>query len=74
MKLGQNICHHEISDKIENGSFGSKTRPLGQILKKKPCLHSRGHIFSSIIMKLGQNICLHEILDKVEVGSCQAIN
>ena len=34
----------------------SKTtrRSLGQILEK-PFVHSRGHIFSQIIMKLGQN-------------------
>ena len=33
----------------------SKTRSLGQILEK-PCVHSRGHIFSPFIMKLGQII------------------
>ena len=36
---------------------GSKTRSLGQMLEK-PCTHSRGQIFSQIIMKLGQNFRL----------------
>ena len=35
--------------------FGSKTRSQVQILEK-PCVCSRGHIFSPIIMKLGQNV------------------
>ena len=39
------------------GHVGSKTRSLGQMLEK-PCVRSRGHIFSLIIMKLGQNVCL----------------
>ena len=25
-----------------------------------PCVCSRGHIFSAILMKLGQNVCLYE--------------
>ena len=53
------------------GHVGSKTRSLGQILEK-PCVCSRGHIFSLIIMKLGQNVCLDEILYEFEnsnVGS-----
>ena len=49
------------------GHVGSKTRSLDQILEK-PCVHSRGHIFSPIIMKLGQNVCLDEILDRFEMG------
>ena len=49
---------------------GSKTKSLGQILEK-PCVSSRGHIFSPIIMKLGQNVCLDEISDKIENGSCR---
>ena len=48
---------------------GSKNRSLGQILEK-PCVRSRGHIVSPIIMKLGQNVCLDEISDKFEKGSC----
>ena len=39
---------------------GSKTSSLGQIIEK-PCVHSRGHIFSPILMKLGQNVCLDKI-------------
>ena len=35
-----------------------------------PCVLSKGHIFSRIIMKLGQNVCLDESLDKFEYGSC----
>ena len=36
---------------------------------KKPCVHSRGHIFCQKIMKLGQNVCLDEVLDLYENGS-----
>ena len=36
--------------------FWSKTRSLGQILEK-PCVRSRGNIYSLIITKLGQNVC-----------------
>ena len=64
--LGQNVCLEEISEEFENGS---KTRSLCQILEK-PCVCSRGHIFSSVIMKLGQNVCLDEISDEYENGSC----
>ena len=51
------------------GHVGSKTRSLGQILEK-PCVRSRGHIFSLILMKLGQNVWLDEISDEFEIGSC----
>ena len=51
------------------GHVESKTRSLGQILEK-PCVRSRCHIFSTIIMKLGQNVCLDKILDAFENGSC----
>ena len=51
------------------GHVGSKTRSLGQILEK-PCVRSRGHMFSLIIMKLGQNVCLHEVLDELKNESC----
>ena len=64
MKLGQNVCIDKISDKNENGSKG---RSLDQILEKS-CVHSRGHIFSPIIMKLGQNVCLDEISEMLEMG------
>ena len=49
------------------GHVGSKTRSLGQILEKFG-VHSRGHIFSLIIMKLGQNVCLDKIWDLFEKG------
>ena len=49
---------------------GSKTRSLGQILEK-PCVRSRGHIFSLIIKKLGQNVCLDKISDNFENKSCR---
>ena len=44
-------------------------RSLGQI-SEKPYVHSRGHIFSLIIMKHGQNVCLDKISDRFENGSC----
>ena len=55
------------------GHFKSKTRSLCQMLEK-PCVHSRGHIFSLMIMKLGQNVCLDEILQQFENGSCRVKN
>ena len=48
---------------------GSKTRSLGQILEK-PCVCSRGHIISPIIMKLGQNVSFDEISNKFQNESC----
>ena len=39
-----------------------------------PCVCSRDHIFSPIIMKIDQNVCLDEILDKFENGSWQVKN
>ena len=49
------------------GYVGSKTRSPGQILEK-PCVRSRGHIFSRILMKVGQDVCL-DISDEFENGS-----
>ena len=40
------------------------------IINFLPCVCSRGHIFSPILMKLGQNVCLNQISDKSENGSC----
>ena len=51
------------------GLVGSKTRSLGWILEK-PCVPSKGHIFSLIIMKHDQNVCL-EISDEFENWSCR---
>ena len=73
MKLGQNVCLYEISDRFENGLCWVKTRSLVQILEK-PCVCSRSHIFCLIIMKLGQNVCLDEISYVFENGSGQVIN
>ena len=73
MKLGQNFCLDKMSDEFENGSCRVKTRSQGQLLKE-PCVHSRGHILSPIIMKLSQNVCLKKISDDVENGSCRVKN
>ena len=73
MKLGQNIVLMKSHTNLKMGHVGSKTRSLGHILEK-PCLHSRGHMFSLIIMKLCQNICLGEVLDMFENGSCLVKN
>ena len=73
MKLGQNVCLDEISDRFESGSCWVKTRSLVQILEK-PCVCSRSHIFSMIIIKLGQNVCLDEIPDLFENVSGQVKN
>ena len=48
---------------LKMGHVSSKSRSQGQILEK-PCVRSRGHIFSPILMKLDQNVCLDEILDE----------
>ena len=40
---------------------------LGHILEN-PCVCSRGHIFSPILMKLGQNVCLDEISTSLKLG------
>ena len=50
------------------GHVGSKTRSLGQILEK-PCVCSRGHILSRILMEVGQDVCLDDISDEFENGS-----
>ena len=66
MKLGQNVCLVKISQELtEMDHVRSKTRS-----HEKPCVPSRGHIFSPIIMKGGQNVCLDEISDDFENGSC----
>ena len=55
------------------GHVGSKTRSLDQILER-PCVRSRGQIFSPVIMKLGQNVCLDKISDGFENGLCRVKN
>ena len=58
---------------LKMGHVRSKTRSLGQILEK-PCVCSRDHIFSLIIMKLDQNVFLDEISNVFENGSCRVKN
>ena len=70
MTRGQNVCLDEILDKFEIGSSDSKTRSL----LEKPCICSRGHIFSPKIMKPVQHACLDETKHKFENGSCQVKN
>ena len=55
------------------GHVGSETRSQGQILEK-PCVCSKGHIFSPIIMKPDQHVCLDEISHRFENGSCPVKN
>ena len=56
---------------LKLGHEGSKTRSLGQILEK-PCVCSRCHIFSQVLVTFGPNVCLDKISDKFEIGSCGA--
>ena len=55
------------------GQVRSKTRSVGQILKK-PYVRSTGYIFNQIIVKLSQNVCLDEISDVFENWMCQVKN
>ena len=55
------------------GDVGSKTRSVGQIIKK-PCEHSRGHSFRPIIIKLAHNDHLDNISVKFEYGGCWVKN
>ena len=73
MKLGQNIVLVKSKTRLNMGHVGSKSRSLGQILEK-PCVCSKGHVFSPIIIKLGQNVCLDEISAKSENRSCWVKN
>ena len=65
MKLVQNVCLNEISDKIEKESCVVKTTSRVPILQKS-CQRSRGCLFCPVLMKLGQNVCPNEILDEFE--------
>ena len=58
---------------LKMGHVRSITRSQGRILKK-PCVCSRGHIFSLIVMKLGQNVCLDKNSNESETGSCLVKN
>ena len=53
---------------LKLGHVESKTRSQGQTLEK-PCVHSRGHICSLILMKLGRNVCVNEIFDESKTRS-----
>ena len=53
---------------LKIGQVRSKTRSIHQI-SEKPCVHSRDHNFSPIIMNLGKNVCLDEISDELKNGS-----
>ena len=69
MKVGQDVCLDDISrTRSRMDPVGSKTRSPGQI-SEKPCVRSRGHIFSRILMKVGQDVCLDDISDEFENGS-----
>ena len=59
---------------LKMGQVESKTRSIGKIVEKKPCVRSKGYIFSLIVMKLGQNVYLDEVCDKFENGSCLVEN
>ena len=71
MKLYQHVCLDKIQHKFENESCRIKeTRSQGQILGK-PCVPSRGHILSLVIIKLDQHVCFDEISHKFGNGSFQ---
>ena len=58
---------------LKMGHVGSKTRSLGQMIEK-PCVRSRGHIYSPKIMKLVENAFLDEISKEFEKRSYGAKN
>ena len=70
MKLRQIFVLMKSQKRLKMGHGGSNAKSLSQILEK-PCVRSKGHIFSPILLKLDQNICLDEILDEFDKGSCQ---
>ena len=53
--------------KMKMGHVRSKTRSLRQNLEK-PCVRSRGHIVSPIIMKLSQNVFLMKSQTSLTMG------
>ena len=52
----------------------SVVRRVSSIINFLACVHSRGRIFSPIIMKLGKNVCLDEISDEFQNGSGRVKN
>ena len=73
MKLDQHVCFDKILHKFKHWVMSGKNRSLGQLLER-PCVRSRGHIFSPILMKLGQNVCLDKISDVFKIWSCRVKN
>ena len=55
MKLCQNVKYHKFKSSSKLDHVGSKSRSLGQIIKKL-CVHSKGHRFGQKFMKLYQNV------------------
>ena len=54
--------------------LGQKLGHYVDYMLEKPCVRSRGHIFSLIIRKLGQNVCLDNTLFEIKNGSCWVKN
>ena len=63
MKLVQHVCLDELSHKFEK--LVMSDQKLGHcVILEKPCVCSRGHIFSQIMMKLSLNFYLDKISDE----------
>ena len=73
MKLCQTINRHKSRSNSKVGHVGSKTRSLGQIMKK-PCAHYRGHSFDPKFIKVCQNVNPNRIYVSLEFGSCWVKN
>ena len=75
MKLDQHVFYDKVRicslmksrTSLKMGDVGSITRLLGQMWEK-PCVCSRGHILSPIIMKLDQHVFHDEFLNKFKMG------
>ena len=52
----ENVNFNNSKSDSKLSHVGSKSRSLGQIMKKKPCVHSRGHSFDQQFMKRCQNV------------------
>ena len=50
------------------GHVSLKTRVLGQIIGKKPCVHNRGFSFQEMLAKVCQNVCFDSVQAKFEYG------
>ena len=69
--LSVSYCDSAVSD-VPRVSYVFRHATCG--INFLPCVRSRGHSFSTIIMKLGQNVCLDKISDNFENGSCRIKN